>query len=132
MTASTPGRCRTRSPSISEATISPAAKSGIAAASGVGSRLAVGGGGVGLTVGAGVAAGLGVGDGVAVSSGGRVQAASRPAATAAHVARIPPENLIGQRVAGGVGRRAGKRQEPASVGTLAASIWAISRAFVVP
>ena len=118
---------------MSDATISPAAKSGIAAGSGVGSTLGVAGTGVGLAVGDGGDVGVGDGDGVAVSSGDRVQAARRMASTTMDpVARIPPRSLIGKRVAGRPARRASDRQAPVRVGMLAASRSAISRAFVVP
>jgi hypothetical protein len=85
---STPGRLWTRRPSIVVATISPASKSGIAAA-GVGD-------GRGDGVGRGVGDGVGIGDAVAgggglgVSSGGMVQADSASARSGPIITRIVP------------------------------------------
>jgi hypothetical protein len=108
---------------MTEATISPAAKSGMAAGFGVGSLLADGAGmdgrGVGVTVGVGVGVGRGVGD----SSAGSVHAATTTTTTAAADALRPPIDLIGKSLA---------RQSPVSCGMLAARRSAISRAFVVP
>ena len=113
---STPGRLRTRRPSIDVATISPASKSG-AIGSGVGEGVGVGDG-VGTGVGDGVGVGEGVGRGVGDSSGNVQAPRSRDRTIPIGTRAFPTE----RRVPAQLSRR----------GTSAASRSAISRAFVVP